>query len=117
MKQSVFVFLLFTVFFGVRSAQATDPSMLCMAWIQPRIVCAANHTIDLPEWRVYYWNTSDVADYDRGLMVYLTIPEDHFVRVEMRTLSEKKGGVFMFARWKDGRLEQVAQIPEEKERP
>lgn len=61
-----------------------NPAMSCKAWRAPRIVCEARHVDPVrPEWTVYASNGRERTDFDTGLVVYLTVPERRFAKVEM----------------------------------
>lgn len=56
----------------------------CSRFIPPRIQCEAKYVWPiLPYWQVYYPGTSDVVEYDDGIVVFLTLPREKFARIEM----------------------------------
>lgn len=60
------------------------PTMTCKGYRAPRIVCEARYVDPArPEWTVYASNGRERTDFDVGLVVYLTVPERRFARVEM----------------------------------
>ena len=98
----VFYLLLLMVSSAYSSAKE-NPTFECRAWSPPRIVCEARFVDPyVPEWRVYYWNSKDTADFDRGTKVYLTIPYERFAEIEMTV---RGSIVSAFARWHNGKVE------------
>jgi hypothetical protein len=72
----------------VRAGDRGAPSFRCSIWHEPRIRCEARNVWPtVPAWIVYRPGTShgptDVADTDRGLLVYITLPREAFARFEM----------------------------------
>lgn len=63
------------------------PTLTCKGWRSPRIVCEARFVWPYePDWTV--WEGDDRRDVDHGLIVYLTVPEYRFARVEMCPLPD-----------------------------
>lgn len=61
--------------------------MTCEGWKKPRVVCEAKYVWPyVPDWTV--WRGEDRTDVDHGMIVYLTVPEYRFARVEMCPLPE-----------------------------
>lgn len=64
------------------NADRPGPTLTCKGWKSPRIVCEARFVWPHePEWTV--WRGEERTDVDHGLIVYLTVPEYRFARVEM----------------------------------
>lgn len=61
------------------------PQFTCKTWNYPRIVCEA-HYVDPFDvvWRVL-WD-GQTADYDKGVVVYLTLPDDRWATIDMQVL-------------------------------
>lgn len=85
-------------------AEADDkfPSFTCKGYQEPRIVCESKQTWPtIPTWHVYYWNTDDVADFDHGILVYLTLPKGKFAKIEMCV--SQYSCISAFGGWFNGR--------------
>jgi len=68
-------------------ADRPGPTMTCRGWKSPRIVCEAHYVWPyIPEWTV--WKDEERTDVDHGMVVYLTVPEYKFARVEMCPLPD-----------------------------
>lgn len=91
------------------NAETLYPGFKCAAWQYPQIKCESHHVFPQEaQWRVYYWNDrSAVADFDKGLVVFLTAPDEHFAVLEMRfrTSRDEYANVRALVRWHDGRIQ------------
>lgn len=92
---------------AVKVEGAPLPKMSCVAYQEPMVKCTSASVFEQrPSWRVYYWNDpSRVADFDLGVVVYLTLTEDFSV-IEMR-FQGNNGPVNVRAegRWHDGKVQ------------
>lgn len=58
------------------------PTLTCKGYRAPRIECEALHVYPfVPDWTV--WTGDQRTDVEDGVVVYLTVPERRFARVEM----------------------------------
>lgn len=83
--------LLVTALLGFLAPASSEtrpgPTLSCKGWRSPRIVCEAKYVWPYePDWTV--WQGEERTDVDHGLIVYLTVPEYKFARVEMCPLPE-----------------------------
>lgn len=99
--------LLLVVLLFVGAARERElPSMKCRREIEPRVRCDSHYTWPaIPEWRVYYPDAEPselaIADTDRGIVVYLTMPREKWARLEM---CYPGGCVGALGGWFSGRL-------------
>lgn len=81
------------------------PALSCQAFKKPLVRCEAKNVVNALQWRVYVPGTKQVADYDEGLVVYLTVP-DSWTVIEMAFPSTKgEATVSVRARWVDHKIE------------
>jgi len=82
-------------------AQRPPPKINCQQATYPNVMCEANYVF--PSDAIFIVYIGDVrGDYEKGITVYITLPDDVFARIEVHI--EKQVVVF-YGRWHDHQLQ------------
>lgn len=82
-------------------AQRPPPKIDCHAFTYPHVKCEANYTY--PSDAEFYVFINDIrADYEKGIVVFITLPDNVWARIEVRI---EKQVIIFYGRWADGRTQ------------
>lgn len=69
---------------GQREIEREPPKFICTRAVYPHVGCEAKNVWPVePYWQVYYRDTNDVVDWERGIVAYITLPQGFYSRFEM----------------------------------